>query len=591
MTDLILLSVVEMAKNPDVVFGKIKPVVNKKGLREYPVNYNPISEYWEQMQNEVVGDKIYRTYKKIACDLTNNKGEFFYSHARANHIIEFIENFCRHSKGKMGGQPVILELWEKAMLATIFGFIDIDGNRKYREAILIIGKKNGKSLLASCVGLYLLVGDGESGPEVYAVASKRDQARIIWQEAKRMVRKSPALVKRIKTLVAELSSEYFNDGVFRALASDSDTLDGLNIHGALMDEFHQWKNGRPLYDIIADGVTAREQPLNFMTSTAGTIREDIYDEKYDEVERIINGYFDSNGYKDERIIAFVYELDNRKEWVDPKMWCKANPGLGTIKNEKTLAEKVDRARKNSLLVKNLVCKEFNIRETSTEAWLTYEQLNNTDTFNLSELKPRYCIGGLDLSETTDLTCATVIFKVPNDETLYVHQMYWLPSDLLEQRVKEDKIKYDKWLEQGWLRTSEGNKINYKDVTNWFLEVQNELDIYIYKIGYDSWNSKYIIDELEQNFGKDVTEPVIQGKKTMSSPMKTFAADLESKRINYNNNPILKWNLSNAAIDVDKNNNISLVKTSNSRRRIDGVASLLDAYIALERHYEDYSNMI
>lgn len=579
--------------DPDIIYGKTKPVINKRGLREYPKDYNPILEYWEQIESgkEIVCDKIYRTYKKIVYDLTDNTSEFFYSHARANHVIEFTENFCRHSKGKMGGKPVILELWEKAMLATIFGFIDIEGNRKYREAILIIGKKNGKSLIASCVGLYLLVGDGEPGPEIYAVAGKRDQAKIIWQEAKRMVRKSPALLKRIKTLVAELSSELFNDGTFKPLASDSDTLDGLNIHGALMDEFHQWKNGRPLYDIIADGVTAREQPLNFMTSTAGTIREDIYDEKYDEIERIINGYFDNNGYKEERIIAFVYELDNRKEWTDPKMWRKANPGLGTIKNLKTLAEKVDRAKKNPSLVKNLVCKEFNIRETSSEAWLTFEQLNNTATYDLAKLKPRYGMGGLDLSETTDLTCATVAFKVPNDETLYVKQMYWLPADLIEQRTKEDKIPYDKWHEQDLLRLSQGNKINYKDVTNWFLEVQNELDIYIYKIGYDSWNSVYIIDELKQNFGKDSTEPIIQGKKTMSSPMKTFAADLEAKKINYNNNPILKWNLSNAAIDVDKNNNISLIKTSNQRRRIDGVASLLDAYICLERHYEDYMNLI
>lgn len=576
----------------ELVYGKTKPIINKRGLKEYPKDYNPILEYWEQIEagKTIVSDKVYRTYKKIVYDLTDKTSEFFYSPARANHVIEFAENYCRHSKGKWGGKPVILELWEKATLATIFGFIDINGYRKYQEAVLIVAKKNGKSLLASIVGLYLQVGDSEPGPEVYAVATKRDQAKIIWSEAKRMVRKSPTLLKRIRTLVAELVSD-FNDGIFKPLASDSDTLDGLNIHGCLMDEIHQWKNGMALYDIMADGTSAREQPLIFITSTAGTIREDIYDQKYDEFERIINGYFDDNGYKDERKIAFIYELDSRKEWTDPKMWRKANPGLGTIKNERTLAEKVERAKKNPALVKNLVCKEFNIRETSTEAWLTFDQLNNTATYDIAKLKPRYCIGGLDLSETTDLTCATIIFKVPDDEILYVHQMYWLPSDLLEARTKEDKIPYDKWLEQGLLRVSQGNKINYKDVTDWFLEVQNELDIYVYKIGYDSWNSVYIVDELKQNFGKDSTEPIIQGKKTMSAPMKTFAADLDAKRINYNNNPILKWNLSNAAIDVDKNNNISLIKTSNQRRRIDGVASLLDAYICLERHYEEYMNLI
>src|SRR5690554_4246058 len=384
----------------DRVFGKTKPTVNKKGLKEYPKDYNPILEYWELIETgkEVVCDKIYRTYKKIVHDFTDNSIEFFYSHARANHVIEFIENFCRHSKGKLGGRPVVLELWEKALLATIFGFIDIEGNRKYREAVLIVGKKNGKSLLASCIGLYLQVADGEPGPEVYAVATKRDQAKIIWSEAKRMRNKSPALRKRIRALVAELVSD-FNDGVFKPLASDVDTLDGPNIHGALLDEVHQWKNGKALYDIIADGTSAREQPLIFITSTAGKIREDIYDLKYDEIERVINGYFDPNGYKDERLIAFVYELDSRKEWTDPKMWRKANPGLGTIKNEKILAEKVKRAQENPLLVKNLICKEFNIRETSSEAWLTFEQLNNPALFDLKKLKPCYGVGGSDLSST------------------------------------------------------------------------------------------------------------------------------------------------------------------------------------------------
>lgn len=559
---------------------------------KYPLAYNPILEYWEEIEagKEVVPDKIRRAYKKIVYDLTDNNSEYFYSQARANHVIEFIENFCRHSKGKMGGKPVTLELWQKAMLSTVFGFIDIDGNRKYREALLIVGRKNGKSLMSSAVGLYLMVADGEPGPEIVSVATKRDQAKIIWLESKRMVRKSPALLKRIKTLVAELTSD-FNDGVFKPLASDSDTLDGLNIHGALMDEWHAWKNGRPLYDVVVDGSSAREQPLIFATSTAGTIREDLYDQKYDEAEQIINGYFDEGGYKDDRMIAFVYELDNRKEWSDPKCWRKANPGLGTIKNLRTLTEKVERAKNNPALLKNILCKEFNIRETSSEAWLSFDQLNNTATFDIKELKPRYGIGGLDLSSTTDLTCATVIFRVHDDDTLYVKQMYWLPADVLDQRIKEDKIPYDIWLEQDLLRVSEGNKINYKDVTNWFLEVQNELDIYIYKIGYDSWNSQYIIDELQQSFGKESTEPVIQGKKTMSSPMKNFAADLTSKKINYNNNSILKWNLSNAAIDIDKNDNISLIKTSNQRRRIDGVASLLDAFVTYERHYEEYINLI
>lgn len=558
---------------------------------KYPLDYNPILEYWKKIESgeETVSDKVYRTYKKVVNDI-KNPGEYFYSPKRGNHILEFAENYCRHSKGKFGGKPVRLELWEKAHLATIFGFVDIVGNRKYRESLLIVGKKNGKSLLASIVGLYMLTADGEMGPEVYAVATKKDQSKIIWMESKRMVKKSPSLIKRVKPLVAELDTD-FNDGVFKPMASDSDTLDGLNVHCVLMDEIHQWKQGKALFDIMADGTSAREQPLVYMTSTAGTIREDIYDQKYDEAEMVINGYEDPEGYKDEHFIAFIYELDNRKEWVDEKCWKKANPGLGTIKNQKTLKDKVEKAKKNPLLVKNLLCKEFNIRETSSEAWLTFEQANNTEKFDLEKLKPRYGVGGVDLSSTTDLTAAKVLFKVPNDERIYVLSMYWIPEDLVEKRVVEDKVPYDEWIEKGYVRTCKGNKISYRDVKAWFVEVQEQHDIYINMIGYDSWSAVYFVEDMQDYFGKSAMIPVIQGKKTLSQPMKCLGADLENKLIVYNNNPVDKWCLYNTAIDIDKNDNIQPIKTSKPRRRIDGTAALLDAYVVLQNNINEYMSLI
>lgn len=557
----------------------------------YPLAYNPVLEYWEKIQcGEItVSNKVYRTYKKVVEDI-HNPGEYFYNNKRANHILEFAENYCRHSKGKFGGKPVRLELWEKAHLATVFGFTDIEGNRKYRESILIVGKKNGKSLLASIVGLYMLTADGEMGPEVYAVATKKDQSKIIWLESKRMVRKSPALSKRVRSLVAELDSD-FNDGVFKPLASDSDTLDGLNIHCVLMDEIHQWKQGKALYDIMADGVSAREQPLVYITSTAGTIREDIYDQKYDEAEMVINGYDDPEGYKDEHFIAFIYELDSRKEWTNEACWQKANPGLGTIKNRQTLKDKVEKAKKNPLLVKNLLCKEFNIRETSSEAWLTFEQANNTETYDLKKLKPRYGIGGVDLSSTTDLTAAKVLFKVPNDERIYVLSMYWMPEDLVEKRTLEDKIPYDVWIEKGYVRTCRGNKISYRDVKAWFVEIQEQYDIYLSMIGYDSWSAAYFVEDMQDYFGKVTMVPVIQGKKTLSQPMKNLGADLESNLIVYNNNPVDKWCLCNTAVDIDKNDNIQPIKTSNARRRIDGTAALLDAYVVLQNNINEYMSLI
>lgn len=559
----------------------------------YPSDYNPIQEYHDAIESgaEVVGVKMKKTYRKIVRDMAKTTGTWYYSHSRANHALGFVENYCKHSKGKMGGKPVILELWEKAMIATIFGFIDIEGYRKYQRAVLIVGKKNGKSLIASAVALYLLVADGEPGPEIYAVATKKDQAKIIWQESKSMVKKSPALRKRIKPLVNELDCRDFNDGIYKALASDSDTLDGLNVHGVLMDEFHQWKNGRPLYDIMADGITARDQPLVFMTSTAGTIREDIYDQVYEEAEMTINGYEQADGYQDERSIFFIYELDSKSEWTNEACWKKANPGLGTIKNLSTLRGKVDKAKKNSDLVKNLVCKEFNIRETSTESWLSFDELNNTATYDIKELKPRYCIGGIDLASTTDLTCASILFQVPGDETIYIKQMYWLPEDTLEERANTDNVPYDKWVERGLMRTSQGNKVNYRDVQQWFVEIQTEFDCYISWIGYDHWSAGYFVEDMKNIFGTQSMEGVIQGKKTLSSPMKSLGADLKAKRINYDNNPITKWCLSNTTIDVDRNENIQPNKGYSKKKRIDGLASMLDAYVVYENHMEDYKNMI
>lgn len=562
-------------------------------MKRYPLSYNPILEYYEQIKNGkvTVCDKIRKWYKHLSDKVINPTDGYHYEAKRGNHIIEFVENYCRHSKGKMGGQLVRLELWEKAWLAATFGFVDDDGIRQYNLSVLIIGKKNGKSLLASAIGLYMLIGDGEPGPEVYAVATKRDQAKIIWQEAKRMVRKSETLLKRIKPLLNELSSEDYNCGVFKPLASDSDTLDGLNVHCCLMDELHQWKNGRQLYDIMADGTIGRDQPLILVTTTAGKIREDIYDEIYDDAVRTTNGLFDDVGYKDEHSLYIIYELDKREEWEKPDCWVKANPGLGTIKNQNALASKVKKAQANPSLVRNLVCKEFNIAETSTESWLNFEELNNETKFDVKELRPTYGIGGADLSSTTDLTAAKMLFRLPDNENIYVMSMYWIPADLVEKKVAEDKIPYDKWIEQGYMRTCPGNKIDASVVTAWYQEIQDGYDIYLWKEGYDAWSAQMWVNQMIDAFGPTVMEAVHQGKKTLSAPMKALKADLVKKRIIYNNNPIDKWCLANTAIDEDRNGNIQPIKTSKSTRRIDGTAALLDAYTIYFEYEDEYLSIV
>ena len=566
-------------------------------LVKYPEDYSPILEYYERIKSgdEVVSRKIARVYRKLAEDLNGSVGAdgtvYHYSHSRANHILEFAENYCRHSKGKLGGQLVVLELWEKAMLAAMFGFIDDEGRRRYREIILIVAKKNGKSLIGSIVGLYLQVGDGEPGAEVYAVATKKDQAKIIWGEAKRMVNKSPELRRIIKPLVGEMDCAA-NESVFKPLASDTDTLDGLNVHGALMDEVHQWRDGVALYDIIADGTTAREQPMVLITSTAGVVREDIYDNKYEYAEKVILGYDDPDaGIVDDHFLPFIYELDSREEWEKEECWKKANPGLGTIKNIRQLRDKVARAKQEPSLQRNLLCKEFNIRETAGGSWLSFDDLNNETLFDVRELKPRYGVGGADLSSTDDLTAACVIFMLPGFPDIYVIPMFWIPENSVERHIRTDKIRYDIWIEKGWVRTCPGNKINPDVVWEWFVEIQEEYDIYLNIVGYDSWSAEMWANKMKQTFGDKTMHPVIQGKKTLSNPMKMLAKDFEAHRIIYNNNGLLKWCIANTSVDEDKNGNIQPIKNRRPTQRIDGLAALLDAYTVLQDNLDDYLSVI
>jgi len=552
------------------------------------IKNNWVLEYWKAIDSgdEIVSSKVRRVYKKLANRINSPSGQYIFDNTKGNHAVDFIETYCKHSKGKWAGKPFILELWQKALIAATFGFVDKDtGNRQFTEVLLVVARKNGKSTLAAAVGLYLMVADGEAGAEIYSAATKKDQAKIIWLEAKRMVKKSSALSKRIKALVGEMVCDRY-DAVFKPLGSDSDTLDGLNVHGGLIDELHAIKD-KNIYDVIVDGTSSREQPLIFITTTAGTVRECIYDDKYDYASKVVE---EVEGFEDDRLLAIIYELDNRNEWTDPTKWKKANPALGTTKNIAALATKVNRAKQDSGQVKNLLTKDFNIRETSKAAWLNFEDLSNEKTFEVMTLKPKYGIGGADLSKTTDLTAAKVIFMIPNDLKVYVLQMYWLPEELLEDRVKEDKIPYDTWLQKGYLRVTPENSVHPKYVTEWFVEVQEKYGIYLPYIGYDGWSAKYWVDEMAGYFGKQAMIPVIQGKKTLSSPMYQLEADLKSKKIIYNNNPIDKWCLSNTVVDKDRNGNIQPIKGI-TRQRIDGTAALLNAYVVLLDKLTDYQNMI
>lgn len=553
-----------------------------------------IEEYnrWIEKNPNKVCNKIKKIYKKLEEDISKEREVSFFNVATGeieNHTyifdeylahrpINFAEKYCKQSKGKWNGKRLQLELFQKAMLEAAFGFIDKDTRkRKYRKVIFFVARKNGKSVLDSAIATYMLTMDNEGGAEIYSVANKRDQSKIVWDEAKRMIKKSPQLSPVIRCLVGGI---YYDktDSYFRALASDSNSLDGLNSHLVIADEVHAWKD-KNLLDVMYDSMSAREQPLLLETSTMGTIRQNVFDIEYEYASQVIDGTI-----QDETLLPIIYELDNEEEWIKEECWYKANPALGVIKSIKDLRDKVERAKNNPIELVNLLCKDFNIRQNSINAWLTFEELNNEAKYK--EMKNLYCIGGADLSSTSDLTCASLL--AVKEGKILVKQMYWIPTNLLEKKVIEDKIPYDKWLKNGLLRLSGESKIDYHDVTKWFLEEVEQNELRPLWIGYDSWNAQYWCDEMK-SYGFDMVE-VRQGFKTESAPLKQMKADLMDKKIIYNDNPITKWNLSNAAIKKDDNENIMLSK-ERAKQRIDGVASLMDAYVIYINKQQEYLNYI
>lgn len=545
---------------------------------------NWIRAYLDKIEaGEIVTSKrVRKIYQRLAYDM-DNPGKYRFDEAKANRPIEFIERFCKHSKGEWAGQPVRLELFQKAFISALFGFVDSEtGLRKYREAFFMVARKNGKSTMLAGIALYMMLADGEAGAEIYSVATKRDQAKIIFDEVCHMVSQSPYLRKHIRKRKSDL---YFSAAMskMQALGKNSDTLDGLNSSCVIIDELHGIKD-RNLYEVMKQSQSARRQPLLVMITTAGTVRECIFDDTYEYACKVVDGVIN-----DPTFLPIIYELDAKAEWTDPAAWFKANPGLGRIKKLEDLVAKVERAKQSPKDLSGILCKDFNIRETRYNAWLDFDSINNEETFSLEDFRGAYAIGGADLSLTTDLTCATVLMMHPETHKRYIKQMYWLPEDNFTQRVEQEKIPYDKWLEAGLVRLCKGNTINYSDVTAWFMEIVKEHGITPLWVYYDSWSARYWVEEMEAYGFK--MERCIQGAKTLSLPMQNLGADLQAKKVIYNNNPILKWCLTNTGIQEDRNGNIVPVKNSSAKRRIDGTASLLDAYVGLYEHYNEFLNAL
>lgn len=544
---------------------------------------NYILAYWEAIESGkvTVCRRVRAVYGRLVKEIQEPDPDspYYFDEEAGARPIEFAERFCKQSQGVIGA-PLVLELFQKAYIQALFGFLEKEtGYRRYRETMFLVGRKNGKSTLLAAIALYMLIADYEGAAEIYSVATKKDQAKKVLTEAINMVKQSPELRAVLRKRRNDL---YFpaTASTLEALASDSNTLDGLNSHAVIIDELHAIKD-RNLYEVMKQSTSSRRQPLVVMITTAGTVRESVFDNLYELAAKIADGE-----EREDTFLPILYELDSRDEWTDPAKWEKANPGLGTIKQYKTLSDFVERAKINPDDLPGVLCKDFNVREVSANVWMSYEAIQSSRRFSLLDVYNTYALGGCDLSATTDLTCATLLIRKPRDHIVYVLQQYFLPEKRVKQleEKRTNEAPYRRWAERGLLTICPGNRVNYSDVTGWFCHMRDKYKIDCIKVGYDRALAGYWVDEMSSN-GFEM-EAVAQGPYTWSQPMREMGAALEAKQVNYNGNPILVWCLTNTAVKKSGLNNIQPVKISDSRR-IDGTVSLLNAWVMYVKYYEDF----
>ena len=529
----------------------------------------------------IAGNELKSVLKRLKSDL--NDPRFIYDEEPGRIRIEFIEKFCKHTKSPFNGQPFLLELWEKALLECAYGFKMRDtGLRRFNEVVLLIARKNGKTTFIAGIDLaeFFL---SKGGTDIVCASNTNEQSGILFEEINNMREQSKALrnEKRSRKNIFYIYSPK-NKNKIKKLSAQSRNKDGYNIEVGCIDEVHEMTDSK-VYDAIKQSQSTKKEPLIFIITTEGTTVDGFLDNKLEYCRKMIKGEID-----DIRILPWLYTQDSDEEiFSDPSSWQKSNPSIGTIKTKSYFEDMMVKARNDLATRVTMMCKDFNIKQLESGSWLTYQDLNNEEKYKLDDLRDSYAIGGVDLSSTTDLTAATLLI-IKNGKK-YVIPHFFMPSELVSQRVQEDKIPYDIWIKKGLVTLTEGNQNDFSLVTQWFLKMVREYGIRPLWIGYDPWNSQYWVKEMED--AGFTMEKVRQGIYTLSEPMKQLEGDLKNKLVIYDNNPILKWCFSNTQAKVDINGNIQPSKLNSKLKRIDGCVSLIISYAVLNRYKLEYENMI
>jgi phage terminase large subunit-like protein len=545
-----------------VAKGKRTPAKPSAGAEDKDLH--PAEKYARDVEagNIVACKWIRLAVKRHLRDLkTAHKRGLYFDRVAAEHAIEFF-GFLHHSKGEWAGQVFTLEPWQQFKVWMLFGWRQDNGTRRFRTCYTSIARKNGKTTEMSGVGLYLLDADDEPGAEVYSAATKRDQARLSHGEAVRMVKKSPMLQRRIRVFRDNLSVEATNSK-FEPLGRDADTMDGLNIHGALVDELHAHPT-RDVWDVLETATGARRQPLLYAITTAGSDRQTICGEIDDYARAVLEGRVE-----DDSFLAFIYTLDEKDDWLDEEVWPKANPNLDISVKRDDLRRKVRKAREIPAAANSFLRLHLNVWTASEARWFGIGVWERCGQVLVEEdLRGRECFGGIDLASTSDFNAWVLAF--PREDGVDVLARFFIPEAAVKNNLTM-RDQYVAWAKQGHLNITPGDVSDQDFIEAAVLEDARRFQIR--EIGYDPWNSTQLAVRLADE-GLAMVE-VRQGYRTLNEPAKLLEKLILTKKLNHGGSPVLSWMAGNVQLETDPAGNIKPSKKK-SRAKIDGVVALVTA---------------
>lgn len=537
---------------------------------------NHIQEYYHKIQTgEIIAGKwIKLLYEKITAGLRD--GLFFFDAKKANRAIEFIETFCHHCEGR--NDLITLELWQKAAVSVMFGIVDEEGLRIFREVFIVIGRKNGKSLFASACIAYMSYLDGEYGAKIYCLAPKLEQAAIVYENFYKMVTQEPELAELAKKRRSDVYMESTNTMV-RPLAFNAKKSDGFNPHMAVCDEIASWPAAQGLkqYEVMKSALGARKQPMLLSISTAGYENDGPYDELMTRATAWLLG-----NSEERRLLPILYIIDDVKKWDDINELRKSNPNMGVSVTEDFFVEEIAIARNSLSKRAEFLTKYCNIKQSSTQAWMPYEVIDAVAQreYTLEDFRSSYCVGGIDLSQTTDLTACCVVIE--KDGLLYVFAKFFMPENKIDELQAAEGVPYRLYVSAGLIQPSGENFVDYNDCFEWFRELVEEYEILPLQVGYDRYSAQYLVQQMEQ-YGFHMDD-VYQGEN-LTPVLHECDGLLRDQTLQIGTNNLLKAHFLNVAVKQNEETRKIRPVKIDPRCHIDGFVAVIDALTVRQKWYD------